>query len=43
MLDVLVAIGRALSVLTLLVGAYLFIAEAIDSAKGSDEDRQVRD
>ena len=43
MLDVLFAIGEALSMLTLLVGAYVFIAEAIDTAKSSDEDRQVRD
>lgn len=43
MLDVLIAIGPALSILTLLVGAYVFIAEVIDTAKSSDEDRQVRD
>ena len=43
MLDVLIAIGPALSILTLLAGAYVFIAEAIDTAKSSDEDRQARD
>ena len=43
MLEVLIAIGPALSMLTLLVGAYAFIAEAIDTAISSDEDRQARD
>ncbi len=43
MLDVLIAIGSALSMLTLLVGAYVFIAEAIDTAESPDEDRQARD
>lgn len=43
MLDVLIAIGPALSILTLLVGAYVFIAEAIDTGKSSDDERQARD
>jgi len=43
MLDVLFAIGEALSILTLLVGAYLSIAEAIDTAKSSDEVGRLRE
>jgi len=43
MLDVLFAIGEALSILTLLVGAYLSITEAIDTAKSSDEDGRLHE
>lgn len=40
MLDVLFAIGRALCVLVLFFGAYLAIAEAIDTTNRSDDDGQ---
>ena len=40
MLDLFFSIGQALSILVLLVGVYLAIAEMIDTAKTPDEDKQ---
>jgi hypothetical protein len=40
MLELVFAIGRAVSMLVLFFGAYLAIAEAIDTADSSDEDLQ---
>lgn len=40
MIDVLFAIGQAVCILVLLVGAYLAFAEAIDTGKGADEDKR---
>lgn len=38
--DILSAIGQALSLVVLLAGAYLAVAEAIDTADNSDEDME---
>lgn len=40
MLDLFFSIGQALSILVLLVGIYLAIAEMIDTAKSPDKDKQ---
>lgn len=40
MLDALFVIGQALSILVLLAGVYLAIAEMIATAKSPDEDKQ---
>lgn len=40
MFDVVSAIGQALSILVLLVGVYLVVAEMIVTAKSPDKDKQ---
>lgn len=40
MLELLFTAGQVLSLLVMLVGVYLAIVEAIDTAKGPDEDPQ---
>ena len=42
MLDILSTIGESLSILVLLVGAYLALAEASDTATSPDEDWRLR-
>lgn len=41
-LDILFGIGQSLSILVLLVGAYLVLAEANDTATTPDETRRLR-
>lgn len=40
MLEVLFTAGQVLSLVVMLVGVYLAIVEAIDTAEGPDEDTQ---
>ena len=42
MLDTLVNIGESLSILVLLVGAFLALAEGSGTAASPDEDRRLR-
>jgi len=42
MLDMLFNIGESLSILVLLVGAFLALAEASDTAASPDENRRLR-
>ena len=42
MLDMLFNVGGSLSILVLLVGAFLALAEASDTATGPDENRRLR-